>query len=196
MRFCQNILSPFWESFFQNLNFSHFSCHIIWLACRGVTIFLLRQRSRSGGPLRYPNMFLKSTENVVDAFEKKQFQFKIRCFFRTSQLLFWAFFLIFWADTSFQRHLKYFLWTCRTCSGYLRGSLDVDLYFSKKIVTARHANQIICQEKWEKLRFWKNDSQNGDRIFWQNLMFWAESFFSNSSRKVFVSFAKTFKVSG
>ena len=141
--------------------------------------FLLRQRSRSDGPLRYPEHVLQVHRKYFRClWKKKQFQFKIRCFFRTSQLLFWAFFLIFWADTSFQRHLKYFLWTWRTCSGYLRGSLDVDLYFSqKKIVTARHANQIICQEKWEKLRFWKNDSQNGDRIFWQNLMFWAETFF-------------------
>ena len=44
MRFCQNILSPFWASFFKNLNFFHFSQHIIWLVCRMVMIFLQSQR--------------------------------------------------------------------------------------------------------------------------------------------------------
>ena len=46
MRFCQNILTPFWASFFQNPNFFHFSWHIIWLVCRVVMIFLLTQRAR------------------------------------------------------------------------------------------------------------------------------------------------------
>ena len=30
MTICQNILTPFWASFFENINFFHFSLHIIW----------------------------------------------------------------------------------------------------------------------------------------------------------------------
>ena len=53
MGFCQNIPTRFWASFFQNLNFFHFSWHKIWLVRRAVTIFLLTQRARLGGPFRY-----------------------------------------------------------------------------------------------------------------------------------------------
>ena len=59
----------------------------------------------------------------------------------------------------------------------MKGPPNLVLYVSKKIVTARHTNQIICQEKWKKLRFWKNEAQNGVGIFWQNPIFWAETFF-------------------
>ena len=38
---------------FQNLNFFHFSWHIFRLVRRMVTIFLLTQRTRLGGPPRY-----------------------------------------------------------------------------------------------------------------------------------------------
>ena len=41
MGFCQNIPTWFWASYFQNLNFFHFSWHIIRLVRRAVTIFLL-----------------------------------------------------------------------------------------------------------------------------------------------------------
>ena len=53
MGFCQNIPTRFWASFFQNLNFFHFSWHKIWLVRRAVTIFLLTQRTRFDGPFRY-----------------------------------------------------------------------------------------------------------------------------------------------
>ena len=46
MRLCQNIRTWFWVSFFQNLNFFHFSWHVIWLVCRVVTMFVLKQTSR------------------------------------------------------------------------------------------------------------------------------------------------------
>ena len=32
-------------------------------------------------------------------------------------------------------------------------------------------------KKWKKLRFWKNEAQNRVGIFWQNPIFWAETFF-------------------
>ena len=43
-------------------------------------------------------------------------------------------------------------------------------------MTIRRTNLIICQEKWKELRFWKWSSKSC-RIFWQNLMFWAATFF-------------------
>ena len=38
---------------------------------------------------------------------------------------------------------------------YLRGPPNIVLCVGKKIVTVRRINQIICQEKRKKLRFWK-----------------------------------------
>ena len=43
MGFCQNIPTRFWASFFQNLNFFHFSWHKIWLVRRAFTIFYWRK---------------------------------------------------------------------------------------------------------------------------------------------------------
>ena len=50
MGVCQNIPTWFWASYFQNLNFFHFSRHIIRLVRRVLTSFLLTQRDLSGGP--------------------------------------------------------------------------------------------------------------------------------------------------
>ena len=52
MRFCQNIRTWFWASFFQNLNFFRFSL-LIGSVCRKFTIFLLTQRNRLDGHFRY-----------------------------------------------------------------------------------------------------------------------------------------------
>ena len=62
---------------------------------------------------------------------------------------------------------------CRTVMLFLL----VQRYKVCKIMTVRHTNQIICQEKWKKLRFWKNEAQNQVGIFWQNPIFGAETFF-------------------
>ena len=43
-------------------------------------------------------------------------------------------------------------------------------------MTTRHTNQIICQERWTNLKFWKNEPQNLVRIFWLDLIFWAKTF--------------------
>ena len=69
------------------------------------------------------------------------------------------------------------------CWRYLKGLANLELCVSKTIMTARHANQIICQEKWKKLRFCKNEVENGVGIFWQNLILWAETLFWKASRK-------------
>ena len=80
-RFCQNIPTLFWASFFQNLNFFHFYWNIIWLVFRAdgaVTFFLLRQRSRSGGPFRYPEHVFKVHRKVFRGLWKKVSAQKMR----------------------------------------------------------------------------------------------------------------------
>ena len=47
----------------------------------------------------------------------------------------------------------------------------------------------------KKLKFWKNEAQNPVGIFWQNPIFWAETFFSKASRKFSIDFTNMFKVS-
>ena len=73
MRFCQNILSPFWASFFKNLNFFHFSRHMVWLVCRTVMLFLLVQRYKLCKLFRYLEHARKVHRNVSRGFSKKSF---------------------------------------------------------------------------------------------------------------------------
>ena len=69
------------------------------------------------------------------------------------------------------------------------------LWVSKKIVTIRHTNQIICQEKWKKFRLWKMkvkvSLENSDKTSCFELRL-----FSNATRKFSVDFMNTFNVSG
>ena len=105
MRICQNIRTWFWASFFQNLNFFHFSWHVIWLVCRAVTIFYWRKELSLMDLSDTLNMFVKPIENFLETFEKK-FQPKK-----------WGFVKIFQpdfefhigAETFFQRLLENFL---------------------------------------------------------------------------------------
>ena len=76
MGFCQNIPTRFWASFFQNLNFFHFSWHKIWLVRRAVTIFLLTQKARLGGPLRYLEHVRKVHRKFSRRIWKKSFNSK------------------------------------------------------------------------------------------------------------------------
>ncbi len=85
MGVCQNIPTRFWASFFQNLNFFHFSWHKIWLVRRAVTIFLLTERTRLGGPLRYLEhvckVYRKFSRGLWKKFQPKnedEMKFKIR----------------------------------------------------------------------------------------------------------------------
>ena len=72
---------------------------------------------------------------------KNEAQSQVRIFWQNFIFLRWNF---------FQRPLEIFLWTLRTCSGYLEGPPNLALCVSKQIVTVRHTNQIICQEEWKK----------------------------------------------
>eukprot|EP00493_Phyllostaurus_siculus_P027929 UN28277 len=47
----------------------------------------------------------------------------------------------------FQRCLQNFLWDSLTFSRYLKGLPNIDLCFSKKVVTGQYDNQIVCQKK-------------------------------------------------
>ena len=99
MGVCQNIPTRFWDSFFQNLNFFHFSWHKIWLVRRAVTILLLTQRTRLGGPFRYLEHVRKANKKFLEAFEKR-FQPKIwvRNEVQNQVGKFWQN-LMFWAET-------------------------------------------------------------------------------------------------
>jgi len=62
---------------FQNLNFSRFSWHIIWLVCRTVTIFvLLTQRSRLSRLPRHFEHFRKAYKKISRGTWKKSFSSK------------------------------------------------------------------------------------------------------------------------
>ena len=54
--------------------------------------------------------------------------------------------------------MSFFL-TLRTCSMYLKDSLNLVLCVSEKIVILRCTTWIILKEIWKKLEFWKNEAQ-------------------------------------
>ena len=102
------------------------------------------------------NIFVKSTQNFLETFEKKVSPQKNGVLSEYSNPI------LSFVSTSFsevklffRRSLENFVWTLRTRSRYFKGPPNLVLYVSKKIVAARHTNQIICQEKWKKLGFWK-----------------------------------------
>ena len=140
----QNIPSWLWPSFFQNLNFFHFSWHIIGLVCRTVTIFLPMQRARLSGPPRYLERCRKAYRKFSRGTWKKKFQLKIWGFVSIFQTPFELHFsLMFWVETFFQNSLENFLWTLWTCSSYRKGPSNLYLCVNKKVVTVGHTNQII-----------------------------------------------------
>ena len=61
---------------FQNLNFSCFSWHIIWLVCRAVTTFLLTQQSRLSRLPRYLERLRKAYEKISRGTWKNSFSSK------------------------------------------------------------------------------------------------------------------------
>ena len=111
MRFCQNILSPFWASFFKNLNFFHFSRHIIWLVCRTVMLFLLVQRYKLCKLFRYLEHARKVHRNVSRGFSKKVLLKKMK-FCQNILSSFWASFL---KNLNFFHFFWHIIWlVCRT----------------------------------------------------------------------------------
>ena len=122
-------------------------------------------------------MFVKSTENFLAAVEKKVSIQKMSKNEPQNRVgIFWQN-PIFGAETFFQRPLKNFLLALRTCSRYLKGPLNLAVCVSKKIVTIWHTNRIICQEKWKKLRFWKNEAEMKLEYFDKTSLFELQLFF-------------------
>ena len=69
MRFCQNIPTRFWVSFFKISTF-HVYSDIIWLLSHVVMILLLKGRYISRRYIHTLKMFAKATEKVLEVFEK------------------------------------------------------------------------------------------------------------------------------
>ena len=84
MRFCQNFRIWFWTSFLKNLNFFHFSWHIIWAMRSAITILLLIQRCRLVEAYRYLKHVRKVHKKISRVLWKK-FQLKTRGFVRIFQ---------------------------------------------------------------------------------------------------------------
>ena len=122
-------------------------------------------------------MFVKSTEKFLEAFEKS-FSSKYEVLSEYSNPILSFILSTFFELKLFFFHnlLETFLWTLRICWRYLKKSAWPSSLCQKKIATTRQTNQIICKETWKKMRVWKSEAQNVAGIFWQNLMFWAETF--------------------
>ena len=98
----------------------------------------------------------------------------------------------FFVVKHFQKNLPNFLWTLRTCSRYLESPPNLDLCVNEKIVTVRHNNMILCQEKSKKLKFWKMKSKVRFE-YSDKPQFLRWNFFSKISIKFSVGFTNIFK---
>ena len=85
--------------------------------------------------------------------------------------------------------LPHFLWTLQTCSRYLESVPNTDLYVNEKIVTVRHNNMVLCQEKSKKLKFEKWYQKCSSNIL-TNVNFWGKTF-SQRSRWNFLWASRT-----
>ena len=89
------------------------------------------------------NMFVKSA--VIFKRNLKKFQLKqkwARIQVRKGVGIFWQP-PIFWVETFFQLPPETFRLTLRTCSRYSKGTLNLVVYASNKIINARRSNQKI-----------------------------------------------------
>ena len=140
---------------FQNHNCFCFSWYIIKLVYRMVTNFLLTQRSILIEPLtcsknvpeRHRKFSRHSREKIIPAQNMRFYQ----------NILTWLWVQLIYLEQKIfsQLYLENFLWLSGTCLRYLGGSLNMDLFVSKTIVTIRYTNSIIYQEKQKQLWFWK-----------------------------------------
>ena len=143
-RFCQNIPTPFWASFSQNLNFSNFCKHTIGLVSCAVTVYLLCQKSRLFESFRYPALVRKVHRKFSRSLWKK---FQLTIWWRNkAQIRGWNFLTKsrILSSKMFQMPLKTFcgLWEHFWGIGYVLLTCTVPPV--KQIVTIRHTNQIIC----------------------------------------------------
>ena len=86
-------------------------------------------------------------------------------------------------------HSKLFfhwLWESFLCvvwlrSNYLRDCLNIVLHVGKKIRNVRHVKQIIGQETWKSLDFWRSTSKMGLDLSFKKLPFSTQNFFFANS---------------
>ena len=107
--------------------------------------------------------------------------------------IFWKNHFLWW--NFFKKLLPHFLWTLQTCSRYLESVPNTDLCVNEKIVTVRHNNMILCQEKSKKLKFWKMKSKVRFE-YSDKPQFLRWNFLSKVSIKFSVGFMNIFKESG
>ena len=103
------------------------------------------------------NVVVKLTENFLETLEEKVSAQNMKFWKMKSKVR-----LEYFDKTSYfelkiflQVPLENFLWALRQRSMQLGDPFSLSLSIGKTIVTLRHTNPIICQEKWKKLRFWK-----------------------------------------
>ena len=115
-------------------------------------IFLLTQRVRLSGPSRYPEHVRTVYWEFSRDIWKRSFISKHEVLSEYSNIIFsLVSSSCFELKLYFQTSLENFLCTLQTCSRYLKGAPNLDLCISNKIVTVRHIDQNICQEKWKNL---------------------------------------------
>ena len=104
---------------------------------------------------------------------------------------------IFQSAAFFQTLLKHFLEVTRSWSRYLKDAFDSDLCNRKKIRNARYTNPILSTEMSDSCVFSASKIWHPNQTpkFYENLHFLLENFFSNVSKKFFMSPTRMFKVS-
>ena len=97
----------------------------------------------------------------------------------------------------FQTLLKNFLEVTRWWSRYLKDAFDSGLCNRKNIRNVRHTNPILSTEMSHSCVFSTSKiwHPNQTRKFYENLHFLLENFFSNVSKKFFMSPTRMIKVS-
>ena len=148
MRFRQSILTPFWASFFKNLNFFHFSWHIIWLVCRAVMLFLLTQRSKLGKLFTYLEHGRKAHKKVSRGFWQKVSAQKMR-FCQNILTTFWASFFQNLNSFHFSWHI---LWlVCRAVMLFLLAQRSKLCKLFRYLEHARKVHRKVSRGFWKKV---------------------------------------------
>ena len=104
---------------------------------------------------------------------------------------------IFQRAAFFQTLLKNFLEVTRSWSRYVKDAFDSGLCNRKKIRNVRHTNPILSTEMSDSCVFFNIQnlaSKSDSKILWKS-SFFARKFFSNVSKKFFMSPTRMFKVS-
>ena len=163
--FVRIFLPDFELHFSKNLNLFHFSWHIIWLACRMVTIFLLTQESRLSGPFRYlkhvrtiRRKFSRNLWKKVSA-QKIMFCQNIPTWFLASCFQNLYFFHFFW-------HIIW--WVCRAVASFLltQGSrLSGPFRYLEHVRKIRRKFSRSLRKHFQPKTFFENKAQNHVGIF-------------------------------